>query len=198
MGDPQTNAEPAAVVEAPTQRLAFDSEEYLKEVPQFLKKGIVSMPHYEEEDNPEDLEPKAATPISVDNSTENEEMKNREFGTSAGAAKVNPAVNDAALQSLAEMSIEQLKAQQAEIDRKIQEKQAAEKTAVIDQITAVMQDYNISLETLVEALGGIKLRRKGTKAKIKYQDPATGATWSGRGKEPNWIKGVPDRTPFEI
>jgi DNA-binding protein H-NS len=23
----------------------------------------------------------------------------------------------------------------------------------------------------------------------KYRDPATGATWTGRGKPPNWING---------
>lgn len=31
----------------------------------------------------------------------------------------------------------------------------------------------------------------------KYRDPATGATWTGRGKPPNWIVGK-DRTPFQI
>jgi DNA-binding protein H-NS len=44
----------------------------------------------------------------------------------------------------------------------------------------------------------MKFKRKGTKAKAKYRDPATGTTWSGRGKEPHWIKGASDRTPFEI
>ena len=52
-----------------------------------------------------------------------------------------------------------------------------------------MGNYNIVLEDLVEALGGLKFKRKGTKAKPKYRDPATGTTWSGRGKEPAWIKG---------
>ena len=30
----------------------------------------------------------------------------------------------------------------------------------------------------------------------KYRDPATGRTWSGRGREPDWIKGR-SRTNFE-
>ena len=102
------------------------------------------------------------------------------------------------LQSLAEMSIEELKSQQAELERKIKERQQADKQAVVSQISQVLRDYNISLEELVEALGGLKVRRKGTKAKAKYRDPATGTTWSGRGKEPAWIKGAADRTPFEI
>ena len=30
---------------------------------------------------------------------------------------------------------------------------------------------------------------KATRAKVapKYRDPATGQTWSGRGKEPRWL-----------
>jgi DNA-binding protein H-NS len=187
MSETEASADPTEVT---TQRLAFDSD---KDIPQFLKKDRAKKVEPEEEDN-EDLEPETISPISVDNSTENEDMENLGLGGPA----VNPAVNPANLQDLAEMSIEQLKAQQAEIDRKISEKQTAEKQAVISQIAQVMKDYNIPVEELVEALGGIKFRRKGTKAKAKYRDPATGITWSGRGKEPAWIKGVADRTPFEI
>jgi DNA-binding protein H-NS len=31
----------------------------------------------------------------------------------------------------------------------------------------------------------------------KYRDPATGATWTGRGKEPAWIRGL-DKKAFLI
>src|SRR2546427_12966376 len=36
-----------------------------------------------------------------------------------------------------------------------------------------------------------------TSAPAKYRDPATGATWTGRGKPPNWIKDQ-DRDDFLI
>lgn len=32
----------------------------------------------------------------------------------------------------------------------------------------------------------------------KYRDPATGATWSGRGRAPAWLANVEDRTAFLI
>ncbi|MGU7785055.1 H-NS family nucleoid-associated regulatory protein [Burkholderia sp. PU8-34] len=42
----------------------------------------------------------------------------------------------------------------------------------------------------------------GQKAKrpvqAKYQDPKSGATWSGRGRAPAWIKDVKDRSKFVI
>ena len=36
-----------------------------------------------------------------------------------------------------------------------------------------------------------------SKVAAKYRDPATGQTWTGRGKAPKWIDGK-DRTPFVI
>lgn len=37
----------------------------------------------------------------------------------------------------------------------------------------------------------------GTKVAPKYRDPATGQTWTGRGKPPKWIEGR-DRLGFLI
>ena len=99
--------------------------------------------------------------------------------------------------ALDELSVDELRKQQEEIDRKIKAKQEAEKQAIIDQIVEVTKTYGIPVEELVAALGGMKIKRKGVKAKPKYKDPATGAIWTGRGKEPAWIKGK-DRTPFLI
>lgn len=95
------------------------------------------------------------------------------------------------------LSVEELKQRQAEIDRKIREKEEAEKKQVIDQIVDVVRTYKIPIDELVDALGGLKIKRKGVKAVQKFQDPATGATWSGRGKEPHWIRGK-NRDKFRI
>ncbi|WP_295856072.1 H-NS histone family protein [uncultured Xylophilus sp.] len=38
---------------------------------------------------------------------------------------------------------------------------------------------------------------KGRTVPPKYRDPATGVTWTGRGKTPRWIAGR-DRAPFLI
>jgi DNA-binding protein H-NS len=94
-------------------------------------------------------------------------------------------------------TVEDLKRQQEELAQKILEKQQEEKLAVIAQIVEVVKTYNVPLEELVEALGGLKVKRKGVKAEIKYRDPVSGVTWSGRGKEPAWIKGQ-DRRKFQI
>lgn len=110
-----------------------------------------------------------------------------DFNSSTG--NVPQEVHVAANENLDEMSVEDLQRHQEEVDRKIHEKQAAEKKAVIDQIVNVVHTYDIPIDELVEALGGLKIKRKGVPAVQKYRDPATGVTWSGRGKEPAWIRG---------
>ena len=94
-------------------------------------------------------------------------------------------------------SVEELTAERQKLDAEIKAKQDAEKASVIAQIKTVVETYSIPVEELVEALGGLKSKRKGVKAKPKYKDPATGVIWSGRGKEPAWIKGK-DRDQFLI
>ena len=86
-------------------------------------------------------------------------------------------------------SVEELQAEREKLDAEIKAKQDAQKASVIAQIKTVVDTYSIPVDELVEALGGLKSKRKGIKAKQKFRDPVSGATWSGRGKEPAWIKG---------
>lgn len=86
-------------------------------------------------------------------------------------------------------TVEELTAKRERLDAEIKAKQDAQKASVIAQIKTVVDTYSIPVDELVEALGGLKSKRKGVKAKQKFRDPASGATWSGRGKEPAWIKG---------
>ena len=86
-------------------------------------------------------------------------------------------------------SVEELQVEREKLDAEIKAKQDAQKASVIAQIKTVVDTYSIPVDELVEALGGLKSKRKGIKAKQKFRDPVSGATWSGRGKEPAWIKG---------
>lgn len=94
-------------------------------------------------------------------------------------------------------SVEELQAERQKLDDEIKAKVDAQKASVIAQIKTVADTYGITADELVEAMGGLKSKRKGVPAKPKYRDPATGVIWSGRGKEPAWIKGQ-DRTKFAI
>lgn len=74
--------------------------------------------------------------------------------------------------------IEQLK-QEAEAVRR------SELQAVINEIKDKMAQHGIT----VADLGGRGGRAPGKKSKVapKYRDPASGDTWSGRGRLPRWL-----------
>lgn len=74
--------------------------------------------------------------------------------------------------------IEQLK-QQAEAVRK-EEVQSA-----IAQIRQLMADFNLSIDDIQG--GKVRTRKVKAVGNAKYRNPETGQTWSGRGRQPQWI-----------
>lgn len=85
----------------------------------------------------------------------------------------------------------ELMAKKAALDEQIEAARKAEVEQVIQQIRQTMQDYDLT----VEDLGGKRARKAYSKTPVapKYQDPKTGATWSGRGRAPAWIGKNRDR-----
>ena len=70
-----------------------------------------------------------------------------------------------------------------------QEELAKEKVAKLrDKISALVKAEGIGLD---EVFGGGRGARgaktRGGKVKPKYRNPATGETWTGRGKRPRWF-----------
>ncbi|TQL81174.1 H-NS histone family protein [Delftia sp. HK171] len=54
-----------------------------------------------------------------------------------------------------------------------------------------------SRRKLIHKKEGVKARSAPEDPELKYRDPRTGKTWSGRGRAPTWIRGQ-DRVPFLI
>jgi DNA-binding protein H-NS len=87
--------------------------------------------------------------------------------------------------------IEQRKA----LDEKIAEARRAESSGALATIRQLVEEFGFTADDI---FGGKKVRSsKGTVVAPKYRDPATGATWTGRGKPPVWIKDK-DRDAFAI
>jgi DNA-binding protein H-NS len=84
-----------------------------------------------------------------------------------------------------------------------QEKQEDAKAALLSKWQAEAAENNLSLDAILAgqqpAQGqGRKARRgNGDKVAAKFRDPETGKTWSGRGREPTWIKGK-NREDFKM
>jgi DNA-binding protein H-NS len=81
---------------------------------------------------------------------------------------------------------------------------AKQASTTLDRIQDLMQKHGIQIAD-IEAHVGRKRRgavrslataaRAGISA-AKYRDPKSGATWSGRGRAPNWIANAKDRSRF--
>lgn len=82
-------------------------------------------------------------------------------------------------------------------------KQAA---ATLERIAELMRESGVTVADIETHIGGKK--RKGRPAKngaagqastvVKYRDPKTGATWSGRGRAPAWIAQAKSRNRFLV
>ena len=102
-----------------------------------------------------------------------------------------------------------LKAIQMKIKRLQEQAEAVaakQASTTLDRIQDLMQKHGIQIAD-IEAHVGRKRRgavrslataaRAGISA-AKYRDPKSGATWSGRGRAPNWIANTKDRSRFVI
>jgi DNA-binding protein H-NS len=84
-----------------------------------------------------------------------------------------------------------------------QEKQDEARAALLAKWQAEAAENNLSLEAVLAAQQPAQRRgrkvRRGTGAKVaaKFRNPETGDTWSGRGREPNWLKGK-NREDFKL
>ena len=85
--------------------------------------------------------------------------------------------------------------QKAELDAKIAEARKHELAQAVTQARELVAQYGLTAD---DVFGGKKVSTgaRGTVAP-KYRDPATGATWTGRGKPPKWIADQ-DRAAFAI
>jgi len=77
----------------------------------------------------------------------------------------------------------ELKQQAEELLRQAEELRSEERSAVISQLRQTISDWNISLAEL----NFKEPKRAVRKVTAKYQDPASGKTWSGRGMHPKWM-----------
>ena len=92
-------------------------------------------------------------------------------------------------------SLQELLAQREELERQISSTQSAERSDVLSKVKALMSEYNLSIEDLQKADKGRAGKGsreggsvKGSKVAAKFKDPETGASWSGRGLQPKWLK----------
>lgn len=83
----------------------------------------------------------------------------------------------------AQPDLNDLITQQAELIKKIDTLKKTKRKNAIEQVKNLMTQYDITVEDLSKKSS----TTAGTKVPPKWQDPVSGATWTGRGKKPVWF-----------
>jgi DNA-binding protein H-NS len=97
------------------------------------------------------------------------------------------------------MFYEELQAKIADLQAQAARVKEEEKEQAIGMARTMISAYGITARDLGldKAPKGKTGPKLGNKIAAKYRDPASGATWSGRGKTPRWINGA-DRSQYAI
>jgi DNA-binding protein H-NS len=82
----------------------------------------------------------------------------------------------------------------SEIDKLKKQADVLRVGGVIDEIKAQIAEYGLTPQDLFgdDALSTYeapKVVHSRKKPDVKFKDPVTGATWTGRGKTPKWMQG---------
>ncbi|HQQ70021.1 MAG TPA: H-NS histone family protein [Alicycliphilus sp.] len=95
-------------------------------------------------------------------------------------------------------SYKELLKQREALEQQITEARRRELATAVAQVRELVAEYGLTQQDVFPpgraaraAAGG------GVKVAPKYRDPATGQTWTGRGKAPKWIQNE-DRERFAI
>ena len=93
-------------------------------------------------------------------------------------------------------SYKELLAQREALEQQIAAARNTQQANAVQEVRSMIATFGLTQD---DVFPQAKQRRAGTRAAVtpKYRDPATGQTWTGRGKPPTWIKDK-DRSEFEI
>lgn len=91
---------------------------------------------------------------------------------------------------------EELIKQRNALDAQIKEVKDREKSEAVVKVKLLIDQHQLTAADLFNKKTSIN-RSNGQKVPPKYCNPATGETWTGRGKAPKWIDGK-DRQSYLI
>ena len=96
-------------------------------------------------------------------------------------------------------SLKDLLQQREALEKAIVEARKSEISAAVAKVRAMVAEYGLTAQDVFPGRAGKSgvAKPSGNKVAAKYRDPATGQTWTGRGKAPKWIDGK-DRSKFLI
>ena len=84
-------------------------------------------------------------------------------------------------------SYKELLKQREALEQKINEARRNELSEAVAQVRALVTEFGLTAQDVFPT-GRARSAGAGSKVAPKYRNPATGQTWTGRGKPPKWIQ----------
>lgn len=96
-------------------------------------------------------------------------------------------------------TLKDLLQQREALEKAIAEARQTEIASAVTKVRELVAEYGLTVQDVFPGRAGKSAAPRASSGKVaaKYRDPATGQTWTGRGKAPKWIDGK-DRNQFLI
>ena len=119
---------------------------------------------------------------------------------------MNDTTNSIDIEALSTVDLKRLTAAASET---IESRRADEQAAAMNQIKSLIKDNELDMADVIAFISPkAKRGRKpgsttgskaaGPKSPPKYREPVSGATWTGKGRKPEWIKAAADPEVYLI
>ena len=95
------------------------------------------------------------------------------------------------------VTYKELLKQQEALALQVEEARKREISDAVTQVRQMVSEFGLTERDVFPSGRKSGGTRTGGKVAPKYRDPATGQTWTGRGKAPKWIDGK-DRSNYLI
>ncbi len=95
-------------------------------------------------------------------------------------------------------SYKELLQQREQLEKQIQEARNKELADAVGKVRALVAEFSLTAEDVFPPAKAKRVGTTGSKVAPKYKNPATGDTWTGRGKAPKWIASETNREQFAI
>lgn len=88
-------------------------------------------------------------------------------------------------------TLKELLVQQEALNKQIEEVRAAAVAGAIEQVRKLVAEFGLTAKDVFSGAGKAAVGKKktGNSVAIKYRDPLSGNTWTGRGIAPRWLDG---------
>lgn len=89
-------------------------------------------------------------------------------------------------------SLQELLAQKEALEQQIAQIKKAERADALQNARSLIDTFDLTVDELFG-----KQKSTGKAVAVKYRNPETGETWTGRGRAPRWLEGK-NREDFAV